>query len=227
MAPKITLFLFDLDGTLVTTGGAGLRALATTFKELYGLDEVLAKVRPAGKTDPAIFREVIRTFLNRDMTIDELTTITETYLSHLTRESKASERFKIHSGVKNFLDQLMARPATAFGLGTGNLEKGARIKLEPTGLNSYFKFGGYGSDSENRGELLRIAHDRAESIYGETISQRDTFVIGDTELDVRAARQSGYRAVSVATGARSLEELKNSEPDYLFKDLTEGAPLLV
>src|SRR5882672_6624119 len=130
---SLKLFLFDLDGTLVSTGGAGLRALESAFKELYGIDDAHKRINPSGKTDPAIFREIIRFFFHRDLNAGEFETISECYLRHLELQMKTSAA-KSLDGVDAFVNQVASRDDILVGLGTGNLERGARLKLEPTRL---------------------------------------------------------------------------------------------
>lgn len=221
-----TLFLFDLDGTLLRTGGAGLRSLDRTFQELYGINFVLQQINPSGKTDPAIFREIIQRFLSRDMRPDEGDVITTTYLKYLSIEIQISSGYRVLPGVEEVLGALRTQSHALVGLGTGNMEKGARIKLAPANLNPYFSFGGFGSDAEDRAELLKIAHRRAEEIRNDNIHSEKTFVIGDTPLDIKAAQRAGFRSVAVATGLTSFDDLKKGAPDYVFNDLTEGFGLL-
>ena len=114
----------------------------------------------------------------------------------------------------------------AVGLGTGNLERGARIKLESTGLNMYFSFGGFGSDSEDRTEVLRMGHRRAEALRNDRIAPNQVYIVGDTLLDIQAARRAGFRIIAVATGSVSFDVLKKGDPDYVFQDLSEGWELM-
>lgn len=218
----IKLFLFDLDGTLVSTGGAGLRALGRAFEDCTGVKDAVRAVSPAGKTDPAIFREMVRVHLSRDMRPDELRKISQTYLHYLAIEINAALKITTLPGVARFLDYLMTRGDVMMGLGTGNLETGARMKLKRPDLNTYFPFGGFGSDAEERPEVLRCGHRRAEERCGETIAPHLVFIIGDTPLDVRAARTAGYRSVAVAGGGATLSQLQESQPDYLLKDMNDG-----
>jgi phosphoglycolate phosphatase len=220
------LFLFDLDGTLVNTGGAGMRALVSTFKSLHGLTDVLAQVDPSGKTDPAIFREILRVFLNREMSPDNLKEISGTYLSLLVEEVANSPNYKILPGVHSFLNFLSIQRDVTVGLGTGNLEDGARIKLDPSGLNPYFLFGAFGSDSEDRTALLRMGRERAQVLCEDTIEDKNVFVVGDTELDIAAARAAGFKSVAVSTGSRQKDELMKAKPNYFLSDLTEGRTLM-
>jgi len=218
---SLKLFLFDLDGTLVSTGGAGLRALGQAFKELYGVDEAHRKIDPAGKTDPAIFREILRLACNRDMTAQELETISACYLHHLDSQMKSSN-VRALTGVVDFVGRVAKRADVVAGLGTGNLEKGARLKLAPTGLNPHFTFGGFGSDAEERAEVLRHGHRRATEKTKREIPPESVYVIGDTLLDIAAARKAGYRVVAIASGKIPLETLRAAAPDYAFASMAEA-----
>lgn len=220
------LFLFDLDGTLVSTGGAGLRALDQAFHKVYGIPDTVKNLNPCGKTDPAIFREMIRKYLERDMNPSDFENLSSTYLSFLQSEVNASQRKKILKGVSEFLDHLAQRKDILLALGTGNLETGARIKLAPLDLNKYFAFGGFGSDAEERSEVLQHGRRRAEKSLSRKFEDSSVYVIGDTVLDVAAARRAGFQAVAVASGAYSTEILAESNPDYLWPDMHSGFELL-
>lgn len=221
-----SLMLFDLDGTLMSTGGAGLRALEKTFLELYGISTLRTAVDPSGKTDPAIFREVIRTFLLREAKADEMLTITETYLQFLKVEMSLAVEVRVYEGVREMLEVLRSQQHVLVALGTGNVERGARLKLEPVGLNPYFSFGGFGSDAENRADVLKTAHRRGEQKLNDKIPASRTYVIGDTPRDVVAARQAGFRSIAVATGNYPLDVLKREKPDFLLNTLSEGLELV-
>lgn len=220
------LFLFDLDGTLVTTGGAGLRALDKSFAELFAVKDTVKEINPSGKTDPAIFREMAQRFLKRDLTAGEGTALADTYLTHLEKEMEISTKKNALTGVMEFLDHLSDRTDILRALGTGNLEKGARIKLAPMKLNPYFSFGGFGSDAEERAEVLRFGQRRAEQKTGRSISATDVYVIGDTTLDIAAARKAGFRAIGVASGGVSYADLSAAKPDYLWRDMKNGFEFL-
>ncbi|MCG3205140.1 MAG: Pyrophosphatase PpaX [Elusimicrobia bacterium] len=222
---SLRLFLFDLDGTLVSTGGAGLRALSKAFQELYGLSNADTRINPSGKTDPAIFREIVKFFFERDASQEEIESIAQTYLAHLETEMKQAQT-RVLKGVEYFIEKVASRSDIVAGLGTGNLEKGARLKLGSTRLNSFFPFGGFGSDAEDRAEVLRWGHKRAQERTQQQIKDEDVFIIGDTLLDVSAAKRARFKSVAVATGQVSLEQLETGAPDYLFRDLTQGEDLL-
>jgi phosphoglycolate phosphatase len=214
------LFLFDLDGTLMSTSGAGMRALSRAFEELHGIPNATSAVNPSGKTDPAIFRELFKIHLGREMQPNDLAETSKIYLRYLATEIQSPTVRGALPGVVQFLRYLTERPDILVGLGTGNLEPGARIKLGVADLNQFFAFGGFGSDAEDRVEVLRAGHRRAEAKAGHAIPAADVYVLGDTGLDITAARGAGYQAVGVATGGASYEDLEKAAPDFLLADLT-------
>jgi len=218
---NLKLFLFDLDGTILTTGGAGLKALDKAFFELFEVENAVQSVSPSGKTDPAIFREMIRHLFMRELRPNEKELIAETYLNHLQKEIESSSAVRLLPGVETFIRQIQNLNDIVFGLGTGNLEKGAYTKLSPTPLKNTFQFGGFGSDSEIRAELLKTGHARAKEKYGAEFEPHSVYIIGDTLLDILAAHQAGFKAVAVATGNKSYDELKTGKPDILINDITE------
>lgn len=224
---KRKLLLFDLDGTLLSTTGAGLRALKRAFHELYQHDDGIRGIDPSGKTDPAIFREMVKTHHVRDMDSKEMQTLAATYLKHLENEMAQPNVARVLTGVRELLERLSTMSdRVAVGLGTGNLEKGARLKLEPAGLNKYFSFGGFGSDAEDRAHVLKAGQKKAETHVGHTIDPRAVYIIGDTPLDVAAARRAGFWAVAVASGTKTMDDLRRSEPDFLIKDMTDASHFL-
>jgi phosphoglycolate phosphatase len=220
------LFLFDLDGTLVSTGGAGLRALFRAFRELHGSDDLVRQINPAGKTDTFIFREMIRLHFASDMTLQQSQELTQRYLAYLEEEMKTAVTHVL-PGVKPFLEFLVKeKPSVAIGLGTGNLERGARLKLEPVGLNTFFPFGGFGSDAEDRAEVLKAGHRRAEDRLGQKIPAKEVFIIGDTPLDVDAAHRAGFRSVAVASGSSTTAVLQAGRPDFCIESMVQAFSFL-
>ena len=220
-APRV--LLFDIDATLLKSGHAGLRALDRTFEALYGVTKATEGLRPDGKTDPLIFREMLgRT--RPDLEAEaELSRVGELYVRHLREEVRHSPGFHLMPGVEALLEALSRMPSVRLGVATGNLEEGARIKLGRAGLDHYFAFGGYGSDAEDRSELIRAAIRRAEAYLGGPVEREQVFVIGDTPRDVRHGQAVGARTVAVATGNSGVEELANCGPDHLFEDFTRTA----
>jgi len=210
------LLLFDLDGTLVRTGGAGLRALDRAFAALYKLPEAMAGVIPHGKTDPMIIREVIETKMKRPAAPEDIAGVGEAYLEFLPQEVAPGPDYQVLDGVRPLLENLVDRRDTLLGLGTGNLERGARIKLGPGRLNPFFAFGGFGSDAEDRRQVLAAGVRRAEERVGAPIPKENIFVIGDTVLDVWAGKGIGAKTVAVG----DIAALKASGPDLLMETLT-------
>src|SRR5262245_19751711 len=163
-------------------------------------------VRPHGKTDPAIIREVFN--LREAGNFSGLTgQILDAYVGFLEEEVRDSSTYHVLPGIIHFLKDFHGRRDLAFGLATGNVERGARIKLERGKLNSYFAFGGFGSDAENRTELVRRAAEKAARYTGGPVHADDVFVIGDTPRDIDAGRESGFRTVGVATSDYSRQDL--------------------
>jgi phosphoglycolate phosphatase-like HAD superfamily hydrolase len=210
------LFLFDIDGTLVLTHGAGLRALDRAVLELCGVSGACAGIRADGKTDPAIVLEIFAT-LGRQGRAGEAEEILERYLEHLAEEV-ARSRYQVMPAVYETLDLLEARGAV-LGLATGNIERGAEIKLRRGDLWRRFPFGGYGSDSHDRAALVARAIGRAEERTGRRFERRDVWVIGDTPRDVAAAHACGVMAIGVATGSHRPDALARSGADVVWETL--------
>jgi phosphoglycolate phosphatase-like HAD superfamily hydrolase len=207
----VKLLLFDVDQTLVNTGGAGIRALNRAFKQVLGVDNAMDGIAPHGKTDPGIIREI---GASRNVEVSTaLGRILDFYLTYLQQEVETSSSYRVLPGILSILGELAGHPHVALGLATGNVERGARMKLERGDLNGYFTFGGYGSDSEERPELVRRAAERAAERIGREIRAKDVFVIGDTPRDIEAAHASGFQAVGVATGRYSVADLTESHPE--------------
>ena len=211
------LLLFDIDGTLVLTGGAGIRALNRAFCQVVGIVNALDGIRLHGKTDPAIVREIFnaRGALQNADSYDQ---ILAAYVEFLPEEVQQSRNYRVLPGILRFLQDFQGRSDLAFGLATGNVEAGARIKLARGNLNPFFAFGGFGSDAENRTELVRRAAHNGSRLAGVTIDPNDIFVIGDTPRDIVAGREAGYRTVGVATSDYSTEDLSAAGADLVLLD---------
>jgi phosphoglycolate phosphatase len=220
----VKLLLFDIDGTLVLTGGAGIRALNRAFQQVVGIDNAMENIRPHGKTDPAIVREIFHAraaAANVVHSADLVNQILDAYVSFLPEEVRSSQSYRILPGITSFLEAFSGHPDIVLGLATGNVEKGARIKLERGNLNSYFRFGGFGSDAENRAHLVRCAAENGFRCCGQTIASEDIFVIGDTPRDIDAGREAGFRTVGVATSDYSREQLEESGADLVMSDFDQ------
>jgi phosphoglycolate phosphatase len=216
------LFLFDIDGTLMLSGGAGARALGRALLEVFGLPNALEGVRLHGQTDPQIVADALeRAGRTQSATAEELDRARELYLTYLEREIQTSEKARVLPGVQRLLEHLAGISHVKLALLTGNIEPGARIKLSRFDLNRFFVCGGFGSDSRVRRELVPIALDRARAQWKVELAASDVVVIGDTEKDVDCGRFAGARTLAVATGSVSEEDLKNAGPDLVFPSLED------
>ena len=224
MRPRI--LLFDVDGTLIRSGGAGARALERAVAEAFSLGDVRAGFSFAGGTDPAIFRRLLADF-GVEPTEGALARTFGVYLDILRDEIERAESYRVNPGVEDALESLAARdPASlAVGLGTGNVEPGARIKLARADLNRHFPFGGFGSDAEDRAELLRAGAARGAARLGRALDACDVLVVGDTPLDVSAAHAIGARCLAVATGGGTRADLAAAGADHLVDTLSESSAL--
>lgn len=213
------LVLFDIDGTLIDSGGAGSRSLNFAFEELFSVRNGFEGIRMAGKTDVQIMKEGLRKHgLNSED--GNIGLLCEGYIRHLQREIENPRR-RLKPGIKEILSLLNDKDNVSLGLLTGNLEAGARIKLNPFGLNSYFPSGAFGNDDEDRNKLLPIAVKRFSTLHNREISYGDCIVIGDTPRDVECARIYGAYAVAVATGPYPYESLLTSGADMVLRDMSE------
>ncbi len=225
MSQSVKCALFDLDGTLVSTGGAGAEALDRAIEQLYGIANAMRAIDPQGKTDPRIIREIFAQNLKRDCGPNELFAVQKLYLEFLREECANADKYQVLNGVRELLEQLQNKNVL-LGLGTGNIEAGARIKLERADLNTYFPFGGYGSDSEERSELLRIGAEKAEKHGQVNLRPDNIFVIGDTHRDILAAKKAGFKVIALASGNSTVRELEPYNPDHLFADCANVNALL-
>src|SRR5262249_25557327 len=180
-------------------------------------------ITPHGKTDPAIVREILLKKLGSDSSHrSELATILDAYGTFLKDEVQTSPTYRVLPGVLPLLEALAARSEVLLGLATGNIELGARIKLDRGGLNPYFLFGGFGSDSEDRTELVRMAAEKAANKNGGSILASNIFVIGDTPLDIDAGNRCGFKTVGVATCTYSVDQFFASGAPIAVRDLGGG-----
>lgn len=209
-------YLFDLDGTLLRAGGVGARALARVFAARHGVDGSTQGIRFHGRTDRNIVSDMFRGALGRDGTADEIDAIIADYLLELERTLPAYESFRVLPDADATLRWLAAQPDVKLGVATGNVAGGARLKLARAGLEHHFGFGGYGCDSPVRAELVACAARRAGVQPGDTV-----VVVGDTVLDVEAARANHARCVAVATGGDDRATLEASGPDVVLDGLGE------
>jgi phosphoglycolate phosphatase len=221
------LVLFDIDGTLVLTGRAGVRAMNRACHQVIGRNNALDGISVAGRTDWIILHDALRA-VGHDMDEDLFVRLRDVYVSNLREEIVLrGEGVKgVMPGIRELLDALNARPDVFLALLTGNFEQGARIKLEHFDLWHYFRCGAFGDDAADRNALVPFALDRARSFGLEAIARDDVFVVGDTPHDVACAHASGAVPVGVATGSFSLTDLRESGADVVFADLSDTSAFL-
>ena len=218
------LLLFDIDGTLLTSGGAGERALRRGFRERFGIDDDLATVEIAGRTDSGIARRMLAAH-GLEETPENLTAFFDGYLHFLAAELPASPGGLL-PGILPLLEMLKARPDTVLALLTGNLERGAELKLTHYGVWHYFEFGAYADDHHDRDQLGHFARSRATEKHGIEFPPERIFVLGDTPHDITCARAIGAKAIAIATGRFSRAELGACAPDFLFDNLGDVTTVL-
>ena len=218
MAPK-TLLLWDIDGTLMTTSGAGMRALASSVRRGFGIGEPIDDIEFAGRTDRWIMRRIFAKF-RLPATEENFRLLAEGYIAALPAEL-ANRSVRVLPGITPLLDSACARSDVALGLLTGNLRRGAEAKLASRDLWRYFPFGAFADDAEDRNLLGPHALQRACAHHRVDFTGPDTWVIGDTPHDIVCARAFGARALAVATGQHSTAELQTFAPDAVFPDLAD------
>ena len=213
------LVLFDIDGTLISTGAAGADAMRDVFAELCGVPDAFAGIEMSGKTDTAILREALIKH-QKDEAAVPVEAFHERYISRLRLTLQEAHRpRRLMPGLPHLLETLAGQSDLVLGLLTGNFAMGAQLKLESFHIWHYFQLGAYGSDHHDRNVLVPIAQQRAHALLGHTIPAQQTFVIGDTPRDIACAHAHGAHAVAVATGNYSVAELRRYEPEHCFEDL--------
>jgi phosphoglycolate phosphatase len=219
----IEAILFDIDGTLLHTGGAGAVAWQRAFIELYDVEANIAEHTHAGMTDPEIAAIVFREVLGRDGADTELAEAIGCYLGHLGDAVAESEGYEIMPGIEQLLPRL-AGEGVLLGIVTGNIEPAARIKLARGDLDRFFRFGGYGSDSHDRTALTRKALERGAEITAKPLDRENAIGVGDTPRDVIACHGAKIKVVGVATGSYTAAQLAHEGADWALEDVTQGFP---
>lgn len=220
------ILLFDVDGTLVLTGGAGVQAMHRTFANLFGVKNGLDGVELAGRSDAAILRSALdKNGLSSDDFPAQVRRFRAVYPRHLAVTLREATGGRVLPGVRELLTALQPRRGVRLGLATGNFREGAELKLTHYGLWRFFDGGAFGEDGEERAELVAAAISRMSDGGGE-LDRSAVYVIGDTVYDIEAAKANGAVAVAVNTGGTTADRLRAAGPDLLFPDLSDWRAVL-
>ena len=214
------LVLFDVDGTLLSAGRAARESILAALAEVLEWEGSADGNDFSAKTDPQILRELGMESGGRDRVEATMGAVLDRYVEELSRRLRP-EAVVVKPGVRDLLERLAAEPRVTLGLLTGNIERGARLKLEPPGFNRYFPFGAFGDDSADRYSLPAVAVARARERTGRDFTGRSVVIIGDSVHDVACGRSLGARAIAVATGPTPAEKLRAEGPDALFVDFAD------
>jgi phosphoglycolate phosphatase-like HAD superfamily hydrolase len=220
---EIEAFLFDIDGTLISTGGASDRAWRRAFEELQGVTVDVGQYTGTGVTDPQVGLTSFRGALGREPSRQEMACLMAARLRYLPEEVSSSETYRVMPGAERLLRRL-AEEGRLLGLLTGNVEAAAHIKLARAGLNRYFSFGAYGSDAVERSAVARRALERAQLVFGGSLERDLCMCIGDTPRDIEAAHGAGIRITGVATGEYGFEKLRQAGADFTVESLEDRLP---
>ena len=218
------LLLFDIDGTLIASGGAGEHALRLGIKDRFGIDEDMRGIEIAGRTDSGIARQVFAKH-SLPATPENTAAFFEGYLAHLPR-LLSEKNGRLLPGIVPLLDALKTRADMVLALLTGNLARGAELKLTHYGVWDYFEFGAYADDHHDRNELGHFARTRAQERHGIKFPPERIYVLGDTPHDIACARAIGAKAVAIATGQYTHAQLAEHAPDFLFDDLADVSAVI-
>jgi len=217
----LKLILFDIDGTLINSGGAGSESMQIAFQKVWGIQNGFKDIFMMGKTDPAILEEALK---KHNLTWDEsrINTFKKYYFTTLKKEIKKDRPGKrVCPGIIPLLQYLYTSKENFLSLLTGNYKKSAFIKLNYFNLGHFFKNGVFSDDTEKRNEMVPIIKRKIKKKRKIIFKNKDIFVVGDTPSDINCARINGVQSLAVATGVHTFEELKSHKPDYLFTDLSE------
>jgi phosphoglycolate phosphatase len=227
-AMRPTVLLFDIDGTLVTTGGAGRRSMDFAFEQLHGRRDACDSFSMSGMTDRAIVRKALNIIGAEDST-EAIDAVIAAYLAYLTEEVRRvdDERYRVFPGMREAVREARSRTGFAVGLGTGNVREGARVKLERVGIYDQFAFGGFGCDAEDRVELIRCGAKAGAALLGAPVEDCRVVVIGDTPKDVHAARGIGAECIGVGTGSYTAEALLEAGANVAYPDFTHREAMTV
>ena len=224
METERRLLLFDIDGTLITSGGAGEGAFKDAMRERFGVEEDLKGILLAGATDAKIARELLAKH-NLEASAENVAALLDEYLQHLVARISRHDG-RLLPGIVHVLEALQSRPEVVVALLTGNLTHGAEIKLTHYGVWNFFEFGDFADDHHDRNELGKFARARAHERHGIEFPPERIYVIGDTPRDIECGRAIGAKTVAIATGHYSMPELAAHKPDFLFEDFSDTQRVL-
>jgi phosphoglycolate phosphatase-like HAD superfamily hydrolase len=224
MASECRILLFDIDGTLVSTGGAGAVAWRRAFEELHGIPADIGDFTDAGMPDPDVGARTFEAVIGRGPSARELAQLIQRRLEHLPEAVAESEGYRVLPGVPERLKQL-SHEGHLLGLITGNGDGAAHVKLARGDLNRWFTFGAYATAGVDRPGIVRRAVERGEAMLGAGIPNEEILVIGDTPLDISAAHDLGCTAVGIATGSYDEAALRDAGADHVLETLESELPL--
>ena len=217
---KKRLLLFDIDGTLITSGGAGEHALKLTISERFGITDDLRDIEIAGMTDSGIVANILKKH-GMAQTKENIAAFLDTYVQFLSLELPR-RKGTLLPGVLPLLEKLKRRDHLVLALLTGNVSRGAQLKLEPYGVWNFFEFGAFADDHHDRNKLGAFARTRAQDTHGREFFPNEIDVIGDTPRDIECGKVLGARTIAIATGSWPREKLTAHKPDFLFDDLSDA-----
>lgn len=222
MISKNLLLIFDIDATLFDSGGLGRTAIEKAVEDIYGIRGSTIGIIPHGMTDKLIFLKILkRSGIALDNFDDDFERFCERYIQEFSILLQNSDQPRLLGGVDKLIRHLAAQPGIFLAVGTGNIEQSAFLKLHHHDMAKFFPVGGFGSDSQNRSEIISIAYHRAQNHYRIPFAIRDTWVIGDTPHDIQAGKDLGVNTLAVATGIHDIRSLFEYMPTALFEDLTD------
>jgi phosphoglycolate phosphatase len=213
------LLLFDIDGTLIHSGGAGVHALKSALVERFRIADDLRDIEIAGMTDSGIVVSILKKH-QIPVTNENVSAFLDSYVHFLSLELPRREG-KLLPGVLELLERLKSRPQLVLALLTGNVSRGAQLKLEHYGVWHFFEFGAFADDHQDRNRLGSFARARAKERHGGEFSAAEIDVIGDTPRDIACGKAFGARTIAVATGTWTREQLAEHQPDFLIDDLSD------
>lgn len=214
-----TLFLWDIDGTILLSGGAGKAAFDRVFQEIFEEDYVWQNIVPDGRTDDSLIDELFEKRFQRKPSIQEKEKVVTRYNQLMEEECHKASRFRLMPQAKYRIESLSQLKHIQLGLVTGNYKISAYHKLRRVGLDHYFPFGGFGCDAYQRQDVTRRAFERGRDYLG--AEPLNLYTIGDTVFDIQCGKGIGAQTIAVATGSTSYEDLKKEKPDFLLEDLRD------